>query len=118
MVFVAGTVQFRVADPVGVAAVTVTDCAADPPVPVQVNAYFVVVVSAAVFCAPLTGSEPLQPPDAAHEVAFVEDHVKVEVPPLATVVGLAFSVTVGGAEVTLTVAVCAALPPPPVQVRV
>ncbi len=63
-------------------------------------------------------SEPLQPPDAAQEVALVDDHVKVEVAPLATVVGLALSVTVGAGVVTVTVANCAALPPAPVQVRV
>ena len=63
-------------------------------------------------------SEPLQPPDAAQEVALVEDQVKVEVAPLATVLGLALKVTVGAGEVTETVADCAALPPAPVQVRV
>jgi hypothetical protein len=63
-------------------------------------------------------SEPLQPPDAAQEVALVEDQVKVEVAPLATVLGLALKLTVGAGEVTVTVADCAALPPAPVQVRV
>jgi hypothetical protein len=63
-------------------------------------------------------SEPLQPPDAAQEVAFVEDQLKVEVAPLATVVGLALSDTVGAGGVTVTVADWAALPPAPVQVRV
>jgi hypothetical protein len=63
-------------------------------------------------------SAPLQPPDAAQEVALVEDQAKVEVAPLATVLGLALKATVGAAEVTVTVADCAALPPAPVQVRV
>jgi hypothetical protein len=63
-------------------------------------------------------SAPLQPPDAAQEVALVEDQVKVEVAPLATVLGLALKATVGAAEVTVIVADCAALPPAPVQVRV
>jgi hypothetical protein len=37
-------------------------------------------------------------------VALVEDHVKDEVPPLATLVGLAVSDTVGVGAVTVTVA--------------
>ncbi len=116
---VVGAVQLRVAVPLAVAAaVTVTDCAAEPPVPVQVSVYLVVAVSAAVFCEPLAGSAPLQPPEAAQEVALVDDHVKVEAAPLATVVGLALSVTVGAGVVSVTVVDCAALPPLPVQVRV
>jgi hypothetical protein len=39
--------------------------------------------------------EPDQPPEAVQLVAFVEDHVRVEVPLLATLVGLADNVTVG-----------------------
>jgi len=113
-----GAVQVKVADPVEVVAVTVTDCAADPPAPVHVRVYLVVAASAAVFCEPLVASEPLQPPEAAQEVALVEDHVNVEVAPLATVLGLAVSATVGVGLVTVTVADCAALPPLPVQVRV
>ncbi len=97
---------------------TVTDCAADPPAPVQVSVYLVVAVSVAVCCEPLAASEPLQPPEAAQEVALVEDQLKVDVPPLATVLGLALSVTLGAGVVTVTVADCAALPPLPVQVRV
>jgi hypothetical protein len=49
---------------------------------------------------------------------LLEDHVNIEVAPLATVLGLALNVTVGAAVVTFTVAVCAALPPAPVQVSV
>lgn len=45
---------------------------------------------------PLTASVPLQAPEAEHEFALVEDQVKVEPLPLDTLVGLAFSVTVGG----------------------
>ncbi len=45
---------------------------------------------------PLTASVPLHPPDAEHEVALVEDQVKVELPPLDTLVGLALIDTVGG----------------------
>ena len=44
---------------------------------------------------PLLASAPLQPPDAVHDVASVERHVNVEVPPLATVVGAALRDAVG-----------------------
>ena len=63
-------------------------------------------------------SEPLQPPEAAQAVALVEDQLNIDVAPLATVLGLALNVTVGAAEVTVTVADCDALPPAPVQVTV
>jgi hypothetical protein len=103
---------------VGAETDTVTDCAAEPPAPVQVKVNLVALVSAAVVIEPLVASEPLQPPDAAQVVALVEDQLNVAVPPLATVLGLALSVTVGAGVVTVTVADCTALPPLPVQVRV
>jgi len=56
---------------------TVADCAALPPDPVQVSVYWVVAVSAAVLCVPLTGCAPLQAPEAVQAVAFVEDQVSV-----------------------------------------
>ena len=61
---------------------------------------------------------PLQPPDAVHDVAFVELHVNVLLPPLLTVVGEAVSTTVGGGVelVTVTEALAWAVPPAPVQV--
>ena len=46
---------------------------------------------------------PDHPPEAVQAVALVEDQVNVELPPLETLVGLALSDTVGGAE-TVTVA--------------
>jgi hypothetical protein len=103
----------------GVAAVTdtVTDCVADPPAPVQVAVYFVAALSAVVDCEPLGAIVPLQPPDATQDVALVEDQVNIELPPLATVVGLAISMTVGAGVVTVTVVDWAALPPLPVQVN-
>jgi hypothetical protein len=59
---------------------------------------------------------PLQPPEAVHEVAWVELHVSVEAEPLVTELGFAVSVTVGRAP-TVTVAVATLLvPPEPVQV--
>jgi hypothetical protein len=75
-------------------------------------------VRAPVVCEPLTALVPDQAPEAAHEVALVEDQVNVALLPLATVLGLAAKVTVGAGEVTETVADCAALPPPPVQLKV
>ena len=91
---------------------TVTLCVADPPVPVQTRVYFVVAVRSEVLAEPLVGSDPVQPPDAVHDVALVDDQVSEEPAPLATVVGLAVSV-MAGAWVTETVADCVALPPPP-----
>lgn len=75
-------------------------------------------MSAPVDCDPLVAKLPDQAPEAPHEVALVEDQVRVAAPPLVTVLGLALRVTVGGRDVTVTVADCAALPPVPVQVKV
>jgi hypothetical protein len=60
---------------------------------------------------------PDQAPDAVHDVAFVEDQLKVELAPFATELGLAAKVTVGAGVVTVTIADCAALPPAPLHVR-
>jgi hypothetical protein len=51
-------------------------------------------------------------------VALVADQVRVELPPLATLVGLALSDTLGAAAETVTVADWDAEPPAPVHVRV
>jgi hypothetical protein len=67
---------------------------------------------------PLVASLPLHPPEAVQDEALVDDQVSVELLPLAMLLGLALNLTVGAAEVTVTVADCAALPPVPVQVRV
>ncbi len=75
-------------------------------------------VSAPVATEPLVASLPDQAPEAIQEVALVETHASVELPPLVTVLGLALKLTVGGGEVTETVADCAALPPAPTQVSV
>ena len=95
---------------------TVADCDAEPPAPVQVSVNFVVAVRAGVVLEPAVASEPLQPPEAVQAVALVDDQLNDELAPLWTVVGLAARVTVGAAEVTDTVADCAALPPLPLQV--
>lgn len=74
---------------------------------------------------PAVGSEPLQLPDAVHEVALVELQLSAEVPPLVTPVGVTVKPTVGAggggggaAAVTVIVAVAAPDPPGPVQVSV
>jgi len=70
---------------------------------------------APVLWLPLTGSAPDHAPVAAHAVALTEDQISVELPPLATMLGLAVIVTVGAAAAvsTVTVAVWLAPPPPP-----
>jgi hypothetical protein len=95
---------------------TVADCVALPPVPVQVSPKVELAVRAPVDCEPLAALVPDQAPEAVQEVALVADQVNVELPPLATVLGLAAKVTVGAGDVTETVADCVALPPVPVQV--
>jgi len=102
----------------GVDTVTVADCDAEPPTPVQVRVNFVVAVRAGVVCEPAVASAPLQPPEAVHAVALDEDQVNADVAPLLTVAGFAVRVTAGAGVVTDTVADCAALPPVPLQVSV
>ena len=102
----------------GAETVTVTDCDAEPPPPVQVSKNFVVAVRGGVAREPAVASEPLQPPEAVQAVAFVDDQARDDVAPLLTVVGLAARVSVGAGEVTDTVADCTALPPLPIQVSV
>jgi hypothetical protein len=67
---------------------------------------------------PFIGSVPFQAPEAVHAVALLEDQVRVALPPLAMLVGLALSDTLGGAAETVTVADCVAEPPAPVHVSV
>lgn len=88
----------------GAETVTVADCEAEPPAPVQVRVNFVVAVRADVVCEPAVASAPLQPPEAVQAVAFVEDQVNADVAPLLTVAGFAVRVTAGAGVVTDTVA--------------
>ena len=71
---------------------------------------------------PFKACDPLQAPEAVHEVALLVVQVSVEVPPVATLVGFAVNDTVGdgGIAVTVTLAVAAAgvVPLAPAQVRV
>jgi hypothetical protein len=61
-------------------------------------------LSAPVDCEPLTALLPDHPPEAVQEVALVDDQVKVELPPLATVLGLALILTVAvGLALAVTV---------------
>jgi hypothetical protein len=76
--------------------VTVADCVAVPPAPVQVNSYSVVFESAPVDQVPLVGTLPCQSPLVEmQELAPVDFQLSVELPPLLTVVGVAVTVTVG-----------------------
>jgi hypothetical protein len=98
--------------------VTVADCSALPPAPVQVSLYVAFAVSAPVDCEPLVAWLPDQPPDAVQEVACVVDQLKVELSPLTIELGFAARLTVGAGVigVTETVAAWVALPPAPVHV--
>jgi hypothetical protein len=73
--------------------VTVADCVADPPGPVQVSSYSVLLVRVPVDIVPLAGMLPCQPPEAVQAVAPGDLHVRVELPPLPTVVGAAVNVS-------------------------
>ena len=65
---------------------------------------------------PLIGAPPFQPPEDVQELAFVLDHVSVDVCPAVMTVGLAVIRTVGElAAATLTVALLFVVPPAPVQ---
>ena len=75
-------------------------------------------VSAPIDCEPpVAVLAPDQLPDAIQDVELVVVQVSMELPPLATVLGLAAMLTVGAGVVTETVADWAALPPLPVQLR-
>jgi hypothetical protein len=93
---------FAASDTVGTAGgggepttVTVVDALAVPPDPVQERLNVVVLVKAEVDEPPETPLVPDHPPEAVQDVAPVEDHESVEVPPLVTDVGFAANCTVG-----------------------
>ena len=105
--------------------VTVTDRFALPPAPLQLNVKMLVLVNGTLDSLPEVPLLPDQPPEATHDVAFVEDQVSVDVPPLEILAGFAVSETTGsggGVPATVTLAVAVALvvapdPVDPVQVR-
>ena len=68
---------------------------------------------------PLVAWLPDHAPEAVHEVALVEDQLKVEPLPPVTLDGFALIETVGdgGLAATVTVADWLAVPPAPVQVK-
>jgi hypothetical protein len=106
----------------GVDTVTVADALAVPLDPVQARANVTELVSAPLDWLPEVALAPDQAPEAEQEVAFVEDQVSVEDPPLATDVGFTASDTVGnggggGVPDTVTVADALALPSEPVHAR-
>lgn len=80
--------------------VTVADCVADPPAPVQINSYSAVLVRVPVDIEPLLGKLPCQPPDAVHAVVPADFHASVELAPLLTVVGVAVNVTEAAAGIS------------------
>jgi hypothetical protein len=82
--------------------VTVADWVAEPPVPMQVSAYTVVLASASVDQVPLVATAPFQPPEAVQAVALVAFQFRLEVAPVATVAEEAVRVTSGAGEVTMT----------------
>jgi hypothetical protein len=98
--------------------VTVVDCEELPPPPVQVSSNSVLFCSGPVECVPAVAMMPLQPPAAWHLSACVVLQVRVDISPLAMLVGDAVSVTVGAPAVTSTWAVPDAEPPGPLQVSV
>lgn len=88
----------------------------------QLSENVLVLLSGPVDSLPDVAFEPLQPPDAVHEVASVVDHVSMLVPLTETAAGLAARVKVGtggggGVPFTVTVAVCCAVPPLPLQLN-
>jgi hypothetical protein len=97
--------------------VTITDCMAVPPGPLQLSVYVLFAVSVPVDAEPEVGCAPLHAPLAVQAVALVEDHARLLALPAVIVVGLALMLTVGAA-ITDTVVDCTAVPPGPEQVSV
>jgi hypothetical protein len=77
--------------------VTVADCDAEPPEPLQLSEYVDVVFIAPVLSVPNVDFVPDHAPDAVQEVALVELQESVAVLPDGTEAGLAAKVTVGAA---------------------
>jgi hypothetical protein len=97
-------------------------CVTEPPAPVQLNVYVYVrtVLRVPVDSVPLVALAPVKSPVAAHEVALLELQLSVEAAPCRIAAGFELSASVGGGVtgVTLTVTVCVAVPPAPVQLSV
>jgi hypothetical protein len=83
--------------------VTVVDCEAEPPGPVQVISNSVSLERWPVDQVPLVARAPVHPPVARHWVAFCVFQVRVDMPSVLTVVGEALKVMEGaGVVVTVT----------------
>ena len=96
--------------------VTVADCMAEPPAPVHVSSYSVVLVSVPVDQVPVSATGPCHPPDAVHAEAPRAFQVRVALPPSAIVVCDAARVTTGaGGVLTATSTDWLAVPPVPVH---
>jgi hypothetical protein len=104
---------------VGALALTVTMavCAALPPSPVQERVSVALAVSAPVDCEPLRALLPDQAPEAVQAVAWLDDHVRVALPPLVMALGPTLRLTVGSGALTETVVDCDALPAGPWHVN-
>ena len=72
---------FAVSFATGITSTVTLAAALVPPGPVQVSEYCVLETRAPVLCEPLVDLAPLQPPEAAQPVAFVECHVNVAAAP-------------------------------------
>lgn len=112
------TLRLTVGALVDAPTVTVVDCTAVPPVPLQVRVYVALDRSPPVDCEPASALTPSHEPLATQELAFADDQLSVAIDPFTTVLGSAEKLTVGTAGVTETTADCVALPPGPVQLSV
>jgi hypothetical protein len=97
------------------ATATLAVAAAVPPGPVHVSVNADDIVTDVIISLPRVGRAPDQLPEAVQPVASVVAHIKVVVPPLATLAGVAVIVTVGVGAIA-TLAVAAAMPPAPLHV--
>lgn len=102
----------------GASTVTVTVRAVPTPPAEQVSVKFVSAVRGPVPAVPASGLLPLQPPEAVQVLALPAVQLRVELAPVATLVGFAVNVSVGGGGVTVTVVVWLAVTPAPVQFKV
>jgi hypothetical protein len=96
--------------------VTVADCVALPPGPLQASVKVVFAVSASVVCEPCSGTPRRQPSEAVQAVALLALQFRVVVLPAGTMLGVALKCTTGAEAVAVTVTACTADPPGPVQV--
>jgi hypothetical protein len=104
--------------PVALFTVTETDCAADPPGPLQLRVYMVVVVIAPVeMPLLLIGCEPLHPPLAVQLVALLVVQARLAELPEVTTVGEALSEMTGADGDTETMTDVELVPPAPLQLR-